>query len=190
MTSAEIDISSIPLPADPNVAKYTDVAYWLAVCEQRVARLRLDQSAPRRVLDIGTGCGYFPFVCRGHGHDVVALDCAARQQFFRDVTAAIGVAIIEHDVAPLIPLPPLGMFDVITAYMVTFNGHETAALWDVVEWSYFLDDLAQRLAPDGVIAMELNREPNGECFTPALRELFLERGAEIDDYHVTIRSTP
>ncbi len=182
-----IDISNIPLPADPNIAKYADVAYWFSVCEQRAKRLGLDRSESRRILDIGTGCGYFPLVCRSYGHEVVALDCQDRHPFFRDVTAAISIEVVEHDVAPFIPLPSLGAFDVITAYMVTFNGHETAALWDVAEWRYLLDDLAHHLAPGGTIAMELNREPNGQCFTPALRELFLERRAEIDDYRVVLR---
>ncbi len=182
-----IDLSHIPLPADPNIAKYADVGYWIPVCEQRAQRLGLDRAPPRRILDIGTGCGYFPLVCRGYGHDVVAIDCAARHPFFRDVTQALGVAVIPHDVAPLVPLPPLDTFDVITAYMVTFNGHETPALWDAPEWRYFLGDMRSRLRPGGTIAMELNREPNGQCFTPALRQLFSEYGAEIDDYRVVLR---
>lgn len=182
-----IDLSHIPLPADPNIAKYADTAYWLGVCERRAVALGLDRSPTRRILDIGTGCGYFPLVCRGYGHSVVAIDCAAREPFFRDVTAALGVLVVPHDVAPLVPLPDLGTFDVITAYMVTFNGHETPALWDVAEWRYFLDDVRSRLAAGSVIAMELNREPNGRCFTPALRALFSEHQAEIDDYRVVIR---
>lgn len=172
-----IDLSSVPPPSDPQVAKYLDAERWLTVCERRLAALSLTR--PSRILDIGTGCGYFPFVCRAHGHDVIAIDCTNRDPFFRDVTATLGVDVLDVDVRPLETLPPLGVFDAITAYMVTFNNHRTPPPWGVEPWSFLLDDLESRLNPGGCIVLELNREPDGRCYTPELHALFVRRGAEI-----------
>lgn len=179
-----IDLSHLPPPRDPQVAKYLDADRWLAVCERRLAALSL---RPRsRILDIGTGCGYFPFVARAAGHEVVALDCAGRDEFYRSVTAALGVEVVEHDVAPFTPLPALGTFDAITAYMVTFNGHRSQP-WGVEEWRFFVADCTMRLLDGGRLVLELNREPNGEIFPPGVAEMFRARGAAIAKHRVEIR---
>ena len=57
------------------------------------------------------------------------------------------------------PLPDLGRkFDLITAFMICFNGHKSPALWGPEEWEFFLDDLETRLKPRGRIYLSFNRE--------------------------------
>lgn len=186
-----IDLSHIPPSDDPQVVKYADTTRWLTVCDRRARDLGLHAAEPRSVLDIATGAGYFPFVCRGYGHRVTATDRARRDRFYRDVTAALGIDVIDDDVSPFRPLRVDGTFDVITSFMITFNGHRSPNLWGVAEWRYFIDDLEQRLNPGGVIALQLNREPNGQTYPPGVVGLLRRRGAEIDRHRVTIRrSTP
>ena len=36
--------------------------------------LGLHRARPRRVLDLGTGCGYFPYICNYFGHTAVTAD--------------------------------------------------------------------------------------------------------------------
>lgn len=175
-----IDLSSVPPPSDPQVAKYLDAGHWLAVAERRLRDLSLPPAS--RILDIGTGCGYFPFVARAHGHEVTAIDRVGRDPFYCDVTALLGIDVIERDVLPLTPLGIAGEFDAITAYMITFNGHRVKP-WGVAEWRFFLDDMP----PARVIHLELNREPDGTIYPPGVRELFLSRGATIDKHRVTFR---
>jgi SAM-dependent methyltransferase len=182
-----IDLSHIQPPTEDGLAKYLDTPRWLAVCDQRVRRLGLDVEPPRRVLDLGCGCGYFLHVCRNYGHEVLGLDRVGREAFYRDVTAALGAPVVEEDVRPFVSLPDLGRFDAITAYMITFNGHRTPQLWDVAEWRFFLDDLERRLNPGGVIALEMNREPSGRCYTRDLVDFFRSRGAVILRHRVTFR---
>lgn len=182
-----IDLSHIPPSDDPQVVKYSDAARWLAVCERRALELGLDRSPPRRVLDIATGAGYFPFVCRGYGHTVTATDRVRRDRFYRDVTAALGIDVIDDDVLSFRPLRVPGTFDVITSFMITFNGHRSPSVWGVAEWRYFLDDLETHLAPQGVIELQFNREPDGSCYPPGVVGLLHRRGATIDRHRVRIR---
>jgi hypothetical protein len=66
--------------------------------------------------------------------------------------------------------------------MICFNNHKHADLWGVPEWNFFLDDLTKHLAPGGRVWLELNREYDGTCYTPELKQLFEQRGAQIDDH--------
>jgi hypothetical protein len=69
--------------------------------------------------------------------------------------------------------------------MICFNGHKSDKLWQIPEWEFFLDDLAERqLKPGGQICLELNREYDGSLYTPELREYFETRGAEIHTQRV------
>ena len=84
---------------------------------------------------------------------------------YRDITEMLGVHVVEHDVKAFERLPGFeslpgchGPFDVVTGFMVCFNGHRTDHLWKVSEWSFFLDDITARMSPGGVICLELNRE--------------------------------
>ncbi len=170
-----IDLSAITPSPDPQVAKYLAAERWFTRCERRLDALHLRPGS--RILDIGTGCGYFPFVCRARGHDVMALDHPDRDPMYRAVTEALDIDVIDHAVTALQPLPDMGIFDVITAFMVTFNGHVVSPLWGVAEWAYFLDDTLVRLNRSGALVLELNREPDGRCYTPELETLFASHGA-------------
>jgi hypothetical protein len=104
---------------------------------------------------------------------------------FADMTRLLGIKRVIHRVQPFVPLPDLGSrFDLITAFQVCFNNHKQPDLWGIPEWNFFLDDLAKHLTPGGRVWLELNREYNGECYTPELKEFFQQRGARIDHHRV------
>lgn len=163
----------------PSATKYLDAERWIRVCARRAVALDLDRCEPLRVLDLGTGAGYFPLVCRRLGHYVAATDWSGREVLYREVTEAIGVDVSDLDVrpgAPLLPHPTPGGYELITAFMVTFNGHVENP-WGVDEWAFFLDDALARLSSGGRLVLELNREPDGACYSPEAEALFRDRGA-------------
>lgn len=164
------------------MAKYLDLDAWIDVNVQRARSLGLGAGRSRRILDIGTGCGYFPFVAGLLGHEAIGIDRVRRSRMYGEVTELLGVTVYEHDVAPFSSLPALDRqpFDLITAYMVTFNGHGRAP-WGVAEWQHFVADARSRLRGGGRIVLELNCEPPpmNACYTPELRDAFIAMGAEI-----------
>lgn len=165
--------------------KFLDLSRWMAVNWNRVRELELDFGFRKRILDLGCGTGYFLYICDWLGHDVVGLDVDDRPMY-GEVMQALGLGRVLWRIRSFQPLPDLGRkFDLITAFLVCFNGHKGSKLWGPAEWKFFLDDLETRLRPGGRMYLELNRELHGAFYTEDLRRLFGERGAAINRNCIT-----
>ena len=170
-------------------SKYADIDKWLRVNRERVQDLKLHRSPPQRVLDLGCGGGYFLFILRRFNHSVLGLD-VDRSELFRKLLAAFGVPRVVFEIKPFEPLPDFRQrFDWITAFSTGFDRNPTTNLrWEAKEWDFLLRDLQSRLAPDGKIYLALNPLPNGEYWTPQLRDYFVSRGADIERERIFFRS--
>ncbi len=131
------------------------------------------------MLDLGCGAGYFLSICKLLGHEVLGVD-VPNFGMYSELTALLGVPVVQHRIEPLQPLPITGQWDVMTAHMVTFNGH-CVSPWGADEWRFLLDDVNARW-----VSLELNRETDGSLFTDELRELFVQRGAVLQDHTVVL----
>ena len=172
----------------PHWPKYLHLHRWIDINIRRVRELELDVSSPKRVIDLGCGAGYFLYICRLLGHDVLGLDLG-NPPMFAEITRLLGIRRVISRIERFVPLPDLGRkFDLITAFLTCFNRHKQTDLWGVAEWDFFLDDLAKHLAPGGRVWLELNREYDGTFYTPELKEFFLKRGAAIDERKVIFNS--
>jgi SAM-dependent methyltransferase len=170
--------------------KYLDLNRWIDINIRRVREIELDLSLAKRILDLGCGAGYFAYIARLLGHDVVGLDIDD-VPMFAEITRLLGVPRVIWRIHPFVPLPDLGKkFDLITAFMICFNNHKQADLWGAPEWEFFLNDLARHLTRRGCVWLELNREYDGTFYTPKLREFFALRGAKIDQHKVIFNSGP
>ena len=167
---------------DPGDAwpKYLDIELWMEINLRRVRDLELDLGNRKRVLDIGCGTGYFLYICKYLGHEVLGLDID-EEPGFREMIGLLGINRRIWRIEAYQPLPDLGSkFDVIAAHMICFNGHKSPQLWRIPEWEFFLNDLADNhLHSGGKVCLELNREYDGSLYTPELRDYFTARGAEI-----------
>jgi len=160
--------------------KYLNIERWMDISLDRVFSLGLDLEPKRRILDLGCGTGYFLYICKRLGHDVLGLDWPGCPPWFGEVLETIEVPRVVWTIKAFEPLPDLGEpFDFVTAFMICFNGHKSEDLWKVEEWRFFLDDLAKHLHPNAVVMLQLNPE-NGQYFTPELKRFFVERGAIVD----------
>jgi len=162
-------------------AKYANIEPWLRLNRERVQDLKLHRSAPKRVLDLGCGGGFFLFILKNLGHSVLGID-VERVVLFTELLELFAVPRVVCRISAFEPLPDLGLkFDWITAFSVNFNlYHPSKERWGISEWDFFLRDLRDHLAPGGKVFFGLNPAYNGDYYAPELRDLFFKRGASVE----------
>jgi len=162
--------------------KYLDADRWLRLNIRRAQELRLtSRRRLLRILDLGSGAGYFLLVARYLGHSGMGLDIPD-PPMYSELFELFGLKRTVWEIKAFEPLPDLGeRFDLITAFSICFNGHKRTDLWTSKEWGFFLNDLETRfLNPGGEIFLGMNPEEDGSFYTPALRQFFLDHGAKVE----------
>jgi hypothetical protein len=174
---------------DPGYSKYLNIEHWLLENLRYVFLLNLQNSKPLRILDIGTGCGYFPYACKCYGHSVTTLDLDL-VPMYKDIVKFLQLDRRVLEIKAFERLPDLGCrFDLVSALMVCFNHHNKPDLWGPKEWQFFLSDLAtNQLKEDGRVFLKLNAEKSGGHYSDELLKFFLNRGAQADGGQVYFRS--
>jgi len=163
-------------------AKYTDVDRWLLLARERVQDLQLHRTSSQRILDLGCGGGFFLFILKQLGHDVVGLDIDV-QPLYRELIELFALPRVVWMIKPLEPLPNLGQrFDWITAFSISFDRAVSGRpRWGPREWNFLLEDLQQRhLKAGGKMYFELNPGAAGNFCTPELRDFLFRRGATVE----------
>jgi SAM-dependent methyltransferase len=171
-------------PQFPKINRWADVPYWIGINIERAQDLWLDRSRPLRILDLGCGAGYFLYVCKCFGHDVLGLDLDDHQ-LFCDTLGLFKVPRVVSRIDPNIPLPDLQQkFDFVTAHRICFQrigGGKSGEEWSTTHWKFFIDDVRTRfLNPGGRLLLDFNPRVDGSSFfTPSLRSFFESQGARI-----------
>lgn len=166
----------------PKINRFADVAYWIGINVERAQDLWLDRSPALRILDLGCGAGYFLYVCRLFGHDVLGLDLDDHQ-LFRDTLAMLNVPRVVSRIQPNTALPDLGRrFDLVAAHRICFQrigGARSGEEWSTSHWKFFIDDVRSRLlTPRGRLLLDFNPRPDGTSFfTSELRSFFKSQNA-------------
>jgi SAM-dependent methyltransferase len=160
--------------------KYVDAGHRLTLATKQARALHLDRLRPLRVLDIGSGAGYFLFVCKQLGHTAMGLDLDW-PPMYAEMFELMQIPRRVWRIEPFQPLPDLGMrFDLLTGFAVCFNSHGSEQVWSGKEWEFFLDDIRKNLlTTTGEIYFELNPESWG-YYTPELGEFFRSGGAVVE----------
>ena len=181
-------------PSSPEYGKYLAVRYYMFINLKNLVMLGLDRSKKKNILDIGTGCGYFPFACQHYGHRCMTIDLGVNP-LFNDFRKLFGVPCTLWQVRAYEPLPDMGMkFDIITAFLVRFNINnltdnwgeapdELSNYWGVSEWEFFINDLKEnQLNENGKIFILLNKEyhSEGRNYSEELHQFFLSAGASVN----------
>lgn len=175
---------------DPGYSKYLNIEFWMKRNMWHVFMLGLDKEKPKNVLDIGTGNGYFPFICKYYGHTVRSIDIWT-DPMFNELIELLGIPRRDYEIKNLELIPPFDVkFDVITGFMVCFNGHHSPLLWTSKEWNFFLRDMATNHCNPGAEAyFTLNEERDTLLFyTEELYQWFVANGAEVDGERVYFKS--
>jgi SAM-dependent methyltransferase len=165
-----------------HTVKYLEVEKWLTTNIRRVLNLGLDFQPRKRVLDLGSGAGYFLHVCNRLGHDVLGLDLPdPTAGWYGEIFELFGVRRVISRINPFVPLPDMGpRFDYVCGFMICFNDHQGENPWDIDQWRFFLDDLRTHLKPRAIVWFELNPGLNGAHYSAELQSFFESRGAIVD----------
>ena len=169
--------------------KYINYKQWLKECLIRVYTLKLNEKGePLRILDLGTGFGYFPFICKKFGHLVDSTDLPDNK-LYNSIIEKLDLKRFDIFINAHTPilLKTSERYDLVTAFMVCFNNHKTKDLWEEGEWKFFINDLySKTLKKDGKIFLSFNEESPGIFFSKNLSEFFKSNGYEIDKNTVSI----
>ena len=172
--------------------KYLDAPFWLWDKTRLAVDLNIDRAPPRRVLDIGAGCGHFPFLCQAAGAEMLGIDIELA--LYRDVTAMLGLDILLHRIERGAELPDLGApFDLVTMIWVTFDyavigADGRRAYWTVADWAGFINRIARRCADGARLYLELNPyiQPGGETgFNVAFLDACARNGGTVQHNRVS-----
>ena len=165
-----------------NWTKYLDARKWLTRNAVQAKKLGLVLNPPRDVLDLGCGSGYFLFVLKQLGSRVLGVDLD-HDPIFNDMIRLFAVERVGFGIAPGVKLPEFGgrKFDLITAWAICFNNHQNEeTIWDPEDWDFLLDDLTERLTPNGRIIFSLNPQLDGKFYSEEIGKLFARRSDLMD----------
>jgi cyclopropane fatty-acyl-phospholipid synthase-like methyltransferase len=142
-----------------SAGKYFDSGIHLTRAAKIAIELGLQDStisSQKNILDIGTGFGYFPMVCKEYDHRVWAIDKGGKPAY-REAREKLGVDVIEWTVTSSDPLP-LSLcdtqFDLVTAIQPVFflydDCGEYQKPWGVEQWVKFFLNLEKNLSREGI----------------------------------------
>jgi cyclopropane fatty-acyl-phospholipid synthase-like methyltransferase len=108
-------------------------------------------TAGKSVLDIGTGPGHFPLICKILGHHPLGLDMET--EFYADCCKLFGIDRRTAQIRRQEPMPDFGRrFDLVTGIWITFDyiGYRQSGdrwYWNNSDWQFFFEDLNRCLIP-------------------------------------------
>jgi len=78
---------------------------------------------------------------------------------FNNAMQYFGIERIDHEISLDCPLPmDVGYYDLITAFLTTFNRKPDRRTWDGNEWNIFLDKIKPHLTDNGIIFVQFNKD--------------------------------
>ncbi len=174
--------------------KYLNYRFWSKECLIRFYRLKLHKSdRSLRVLDLGTGFGFFPHICNELGHQAECLD-SPESDLYRQITKTFDLKRYEETIHAFKRIDLNGnsnKYDLVTAFMICFNNHKSPDLWKIDEWKFFILDLYNNhLNENGSIYLSFNQEENGMFFDSNLEEFFRKNSYAVDNNNVLITHPP
>lgn len=177
---------SADLVVTGSVWKFLDTERWLIDNLCRMRRIIALDSPPLRILDMGTGTGIFPYLCGKMGHDATGLDVPDMPKEDAQVFALrnlLRIKTLTGSIKAQKPIEISGEYDLVTAFMTTFN-----RFWTFDDWIYLFRDLKKHMSPEGRIHLQFNTMEEYEELLYQDQETldFFKANAEIEHERVTL----
>ena len=160
--------------------KYLDSNVWIFECLLRFYRLNLHKLKHKiNILDLGTGAGYFPFICRFYGHNVESIDIPDNEMY-NEIIDAFKLYRYGQYITYNSFLITHNRYNLISAFMICFNEHKKSNLWHIMEWETFLNNIKNNnLTHNGEIYLSFNAESFEEPVNRELLSYFESRNGDV-----------
>ena len=169
--------------------KYLDVNKWLTLNIRYAKELGLIEKPPKSVLDLGCGGGFFLVVCRMLGSRVLGLDLD-KDIVLNEMIQLFKLERVTWRIRAFVKLPDFRRkFDLITAFMICFNFPPKHPYWGPRQWDFFLDDMSDRLLPEGRLLLSLNKQPDGNEYDDTLKAFFESREGVVTGKRIVFTAT-
>ena len=182
----DIDITYTNFLED-SYEKYLNYKYWLLDNLLRFYKLQLHKEKSKiKILDLGTGFGYFPFICNYFGHHADAIDLD-NNNLYNIIITKLNINRYPLKIEKYKILDVEEKYDLITAFMICFNNHKKDDLWGIHEWEFLINNLSNKnLNINGKLYFSFNSEFDGKPFNNELIKFYLSLNSIIKNNEVTI----
>jgi hypothetical protein len=160
-----------------DASKYLDLDTWVLENLGRIFQLGLNAKKGLSILDISTGCGYFPYIANYFGNNAEGTDLPDCE-VYNETTSELRLKRQICEITAFNKIEIEGRYDLITGYMICFNNHSKPDLWHIDEWQFFLRNLVDNhLSQEGEIFFSFNPEKPEEPVSQGLLDYFSSKQA-------------
>ena len=143
--------------------------------------LNLRNTAPIKILDIGTGTGHFVKLCESLGHSCDASDITSSLEELKDLHSIYNLNIFNLEVKAQTPTLLTSTYDLITTMRTTFDtGDQNDRYFSAEDWNFLIADLLTHLNPNGRIFLKTNLKLHDG---PAQTEIVKALGQPLDGWN-------
>jgi len=150
------EIKELNLKLPKSGSKYfVDWEDYLKKAYNRYIALGLRNICELTILDVGTGIGFFPYICLDNFNDVYctedkkdsdSLVLAAYKKIHNDLGLRCNYFHINSRYFPV-----KGSFDIITSFNICWNVNDDGTYWRFNDYELFFSNLISHLKPEGKI---------------------------------------
>lgn len=134
--------------------------------------LKLQDSPPKDILDIGTGAGYFCKLSKQLGHNAEGTEIQSiLDEPIVEVYKHYDITVSELTVRKNQKIELTKDYDYITAIRSMFNYLPTHEYFLEKDWLYFKDNLLEYIKPGGAIFLKTNYKFFKNSITPEQQEI-------------------
>lgn len=141
--------------------------------------LNLHEAKNKKLLDIGTGAGWFPYICKLYGHTCIGTDILGRNDY-DPAYRFLDIVVIEELVYAQKPIQIQDNFDYVVSLRSFFPNRPT--VWELNDWKYFFKNIQTIINDNGGLYLGSNNGIKGRFKKienashwgpPKLHEIFL-----------------
>jgi len=115
--------------------------------------LKLHETKGKTLIDIGTGAGWFPYICKLYGHTCIGTDELNRDNY-QPIYDWLELDIRDELVCPHTPFGLTEKVDYVVTLRSFFPNRPN--VWEMEEWKYFFNDIIKNINPNGGLYLGSN----------------------------------